>query len=192
MSSSQQVTSGAEEILNEFVHRQETLLLERMSGDFLRDAPHQILADVAHAKTLLSASPRAPRRHGTTRLRNRPRDDDRRRRRAPRPTRHGRRHPDLRRISEVEPAVHAIVSRGVWNPDGEWLPIPYVDAHQAELLFRHKLFALLRDRGLISEERIDLLFSWSHSYFSVHNHTAVYPSDTERLHKLACYLLRGE
>ena len=61
------------------------------------------------------------------------------------------------------PHIHSIVSRGVWTPDGEWLPIAYVDAHQAELLFRHKLFALLRDRGLISEQRIDLLLSWRHS-----------------------------
>ncbi len=61
------------------------------------------------------------------------------------------------------PHIHAIASRGVLKPDGEWLPIPYVDTHQAELLFRHKLLRLLRDRGLISEERIDLLLSWRHS-----------------------------
>ena len=42
-----------------------------------------------------------------------------------------------------------------------------------------------------SQERIDLLLSWRHSGFSVHNHTTVYPSDTEGLHKLACYLMRS-
>ncbi len=89
------------------------------------------------------------------------------------------------------PHIHSIVSRGVFKPDGTWIPVPYVDAHQAELLFRHKLFALLRDRGLISEQRIDLLLSWRHSGFSVHNHTTVYPNDTEGLHKLACYLMRA-
>ena len=61
------------------------------------------------------------------------------------------------------PHIHSIVSRGVFKPDGTWIPVPYVDAHQAELLFRHKLFALLRDRGLISEQRIDMLLSWRHS-----------------------------
>jgi len=86
---------------------------------------------------------------------------------------------------------HAIVSRGVFKPDDEWLPIPYVDTHQAELLFRHKLLRLFRDRGLISEERIDLLLSGRHSSFGVHNRTTVYPSDTEGLHKLACYLMRA-
>lgn len=37
-------------------------------------------------------------------------------------------------------------------------------------------------RGLISEERIDLLLSWRHSGFNIHNHTTVYPNDTEGLH----------
>ncbi len=54
----------------------------------------------------------------------------------------------------------------VWNPDGEWIPIPYVDAHRAELLLRDKLLGLLRDRGLMAEERIDLLLSWRHSSFT--------------------------
>ena len=39
----------------------------------------------------------------------------------------------------------------------------------AEKLFRHKVLALLRRRGLLSQERIDLLNSWRRSGFSVHN-----------------------
>jgi hypothetical protein len=89
------------------------------------------------------------------------------------------------------PHIHSIATRGVWTPDGRWIPIPYVDTHQAELLFRHKLLTLLRDRGLISQDRIDLLLSWRHSGFSVHNRTTVYPNDTEGLHKLTCYLMRA-
>ncbi len=89
------------------------------------------------------------------------------------------------------PHIHSIASRGVWTPDGEWMPDAYVDEHRAELLFRHKLLTLLRDRGLISQERIDLLMSWRHSGFSLHNRTTVYPADTEGLHKLACYLMRA-
>ena len=58
-------------------------------------------------------------------------------------------------------------------------------------VFRHKVLALLRDLDLISEERIDLLLSWRHSGFNIHNHTTVYPNDTEGLHRLACYLHRA-
>jgi Putative transposase len=43
------------------------------------------------------------------------------------------------------PHIHAIVTRGVFLDDGSWLPIPFVDSHKAELLFRHKVLGLLRD-----------------------------------------------
>ncbi len=43
--------------------------------------------------------------------------------------------------------------------------------HKAELVFRHKLLRLLRDRDLISEERIDLLLSWKHSGMRFHQCT---------------------
>jgi len=88
------------------------------------------------------------------------------------------------------PHIHAIVSRGLFLDDGSWHPIPYVDSHKAELVFRHKVLRLLRDRELITQERIDLLLSWRNSGFGVHNRTTVYPTDSEGLEKLACYFMR--
>jgi len=61
------------------------------------------------------------------------------------------------------PHVHALVSRGGWTASGEWISVPYVDEGAAEKLFRHKVLALLRRRGLLSEERIELLLSWRRS-----------------------------
>jgi len=86
--------------------------------------------------------------------------------------------------------VHSTASRGLFLDDGSWHPIPYVDSHKAELVFRHKVLRLLRDRELITQERIDLLLSWRNSGFGVHNRTTVYPTDSEGLHKLACYFMR--
>ena len=83
---------------------------------------------------------------------------------------------------KFNPHIHAIVTRGVFLANGQWHPIPYVDTHKAQLVFRHKILALLRDLDLISEERIDLLVSWRHSGFNIHNHTTVYSNDTEGLH----------
>jgi len=48
------------------------------------------------------------------------------------------------------------------------MPLPYVDEHAAELLFRHKVMSLLQGEGLLSEERTRLLLSWRHTGFSVH------------------------
>ena len=59
--------------------------------------------------------------------------------------------------------MHALVSRGGWTRDWQWVPVPYVDEHAAELLFRHKVLRLLQDTGLLSEERTELLLSWRHT-----------------------------
>lgn len=55
--------------------------------------------------------------------------------------------------ANFHPHVHALVSRGGWTASGEWVPVPYVDEGAAERLFRHKVLALLRRRGLLSQER---------------------------------------
>ncbi|HSF14259.1 MAG TPA: hypothetical protein VLK65_01750 [Vicinamibacteria bacterium] len=51
--------------------------------------------------------------------------------------------------------------------------------------FRRKILRLLRQRELISQERIDLLLSWRNSGFSVHDRTTVYPDDAEGLATLS-------
>ncbi len=56
------------------------------------------------------------------------------------------------------PHIHAIVTRGVFLDDGSWQPIPYVDSHKAELVFRHKVLRFLRDRELIGDVPPDVEF----------------------------------
>ncbi|MHC4066758.1 MAG: transposase, partial [Planctomycetota bacterium] len=48
-------------------------------------------------------------------------------------------------LANWHPHVHAIVSRGGWMQDGEWIPVAFVDEHSAELLYRHKVMRLLQD-----------------------------------------------
>ena len=47
------------------------------------------------------------------------------------------------------------------------IPVPYVNTRKAEELFRHRVMGLLRDKGLLSEQRIKLLLSWRRSGFSI-------------------------
>ena len=93
-------------------------------------------------------------------------------------------------LLEWSPHVHALVSRGGWDRAGIWVPVPYVDATSAELLFRHKVIALLRDEELLSEQRIELLLSWQNTGFSVHDSVTVEPEDAAGSERLARYLLR--
>jgi len=93
-------------------------------------------------------------------------------------------------LANWHPHVHALVSRGGWKHSGEWVPIGYVDEHAAELLFRHKVIRLLQEEGLLSDERTQLLLSWRHTGFSVHNRVRVDQGDTTALERLARYVPR--
>jgi hypothetical protein len=75
--------------------------------------------------------------------------------------------------AKFHPHVYALVSRGGWTARGEWIPLRYLDEGAAERLFRHKVLALLRRRGLLSEDRIELLLSWRRSGFSVHSRVCI-------------------
>jgi hypothetical protein len=91
---------------------------------------------------------------------------------------------------EWSPHVHAMVSRGGWRCDGKGVSVPHVETRSAELLFRHQVIACLRDEGLLTDERIELLLSWRHTGFSVHNRVTVEPGDAAGTERLARYLLR--
>lgn len=80
-------------------------------------------------------------------------------------------------LANWHPHVHALVSRGGWTQGEEWVPVAFVDEHSAELLYRHKVMRLLQDEGLLSDERAELLLSWRHTGFSVHNRVRVEPED---------------
>ena len=48
---------------------------------------------------------------------------------------------------------------------------------RATPLYRHNVIRLLQNEGLLSDERTELLLSWRHSGFSVHNRVRVEPED---------------
>jgi hypothetical protein len=86
--------------------------------------------------------------------------------------------------------MHALVSRGGWTRAWKWVPLAYVDEHAAELLYRHKVMRLLQEEGLLNEERTELLLSWRHTGFSVHNRVRVEPEDQPAVERLARYIMR--
>ena len=84
-----------------------------------------------------------------------------------------------------------MVTQGGWTVSGEWIPVPYVDERAAEKLFRHKVLGLLRRRGLLSQDRIELLLSWRRSGFSVHNRVYAHPEDGRDFEALVRYMMRS-
>jgi len=65
-----------------------------------------------------------------------------------------------------------------------------VDEHAAEMLYRHKVMRLLQEEWLLTEERTELLLSWRHTGFSVHNRVRVEPEDGHAVERLARYIMR--
>jgi hypothetical protein len=66
-----------------------------------------------------------------------------------------------------------------------------VDEGAEEELFRHKVVGLLRRRGLLGQDRIDLLLSWQRSGFSVHNRVYAHPGDDRGFEALVWYRMRS-
>ena len=66
-----------------------------------------------------------------------------------------------------------------------------MDESAAELLYRHKVMRLLQGEGLLSEERTELLLSWRHTGFSVHNRVRVESEDQPAGERLARYIMDG-
>ena len=90
------------------------------------------------------------------------------------------------------PHVHTLASRGGWDRDRRWHPVPYIGEKAAEMLFRQKVLTFLDGEGLVGPERLELLDSWKngHTGFSVHNRVTVASGDSAGLDRLARYLLR--
>jgi hypothetical protein len=71
-----------------------------------------------------------------------------------------------------------------------WIPVPYIDTNAAEKLFRFKILRFLKRKGLLDDERIELLNSFRNSGFSVDTSPTVWPQDSDGLERLGRYLLR--
>jgi len=86
--------------------------------------------------------------------------------------------------------AHCLVSRTLWNTDRLWIPLPYIDTNAGEKLSRHKILHFLKRKGLLSDERIELLNSFRNSGFSVDTSPTVWPQDSDGLERLGRYMLR--
>jgi hypothetical protein len=69
--------------------------------------------------------------------------------------------------ANFNPHAHALVSDGVFSPEGEFLPLPSLDTSAVMQLFRRLLLKRLHQAERLSENFIRNLLSWVHPCFSV-------------------------
>jgi Putative transposase len=78
------------------------------------------------------------------------------------------------------------------NQAGEFLPLSHWDLSVLSEIFRREVCRMLRGKGLLTEERLRLLYSWRHSGFHVHIGAPVEPRrNSSALEGLARYLVRA-
>ncbi len=75
-------------------------------------------------------------------------------------------------------------------PAESGFPFPTSTPTLRKFCFREKVFRLLQQHDLLSDERIKILRSWRHSGFNIHNDIYLYPSDTQAIETLSRYIVR--
>ena len=88
------------------------------------------------------------------------------------------------------PHVHALVTDGVLEKGGGFLPLTQPDFAALEELFRRLVLAELVKAERLSEGFRDRLLTWRHSGFSVYGAQVVLPEESGRLAHLARYATR--
>ena len=90
------------------------------------------------------------------------------------------------------PHLHVLVADGLFAPDGRFHCLPHGAIGPMTELFRHRFLAILREKKLISPNKLSDLLGWKHSGFHVHDgRDDLIASDNHGGRKrLAEYLLR--
>jgi hypothetical protein len=94
-------------------------------------------------------------------------------------------------LVNFHPHLHAIVTEGCFDKQGDFLPIPRVPAHVIRDLFAHKVFKMLLKEGKIHEGTVRLIRSWRHSGFNVDNHVHIEHDNPDGLEGLVQYIVRA-
>ena len=89
------------------------------------------------------------------------------------------------------PHIHCLVTDGVFDPVGDFHPVPKIDSDQATIIFREKVFAMMKERNRISDGLVENMRNWHHSGFSVHNEVVINENDREVLGRLAQYVIHA-
>jgi hypothetical protein len=88
------------------------------------------------------------------------------------------------------PHIHALVSEGVFLPEGRFMPLPPLANEPFLKLWEQEVFGLLLAEGKITEEVVANIRSWTHSGFSVDQSVRLVSGDAQGVRRLIQYFLR--
>jgi len=90
------------------------------------------------------------------------------------------------------PHCHILVTDGCFYGErGMFRVAPPLELKKLEMIFRHKVFRMLLNKGKITKELIAMLSSWRHSGFQVFCGNRILPNDETAMENLARYIIRA-
>jgi len=92
--------------------------------------------------------------------------------------------------ANFNPHCHGLVSDGAFTPDGEFLPLPSLDAAAVCPLFRRLLLLRLHQAERLTESLMQNLLSWVHPGFSVYAGAPVDAAESASMESQARYITR--
>ena len=84
------------------------------------------------------------------------------------------------------PHCHCLVSDGIFDKQLNFHPIPDICIKKATIIFREKVFKMLKENNRISDLLISKMRQWNHSGFSVYNQVVVEENHSDELEKITC------
>jgi hypothetical protein len=92
--------------------------------------------------------------------------------------------------ANFNPHCHGLVTDGAFSPNGEFLPLPSLDASAVCQLFRRLLLLRLHQAERLSESFMQNLLSWVHPGFSVYAGPPVDAAEIASIESQARYITR--
>jgi hypothetical protein len=92
--------------------------------------------------------------------------------------------------ANFHPHLHAIVTEGVFTPDGRFHPVIWPEAKVLEEAFRRRFLQRLEEAERLRPETRERFLSWEHSGFSVEATQRLAAGERERAERLARYATR--
>ena len=89
------------------------------------------------------------------------------------------------------PHLHAVVSLGLFRPDGVFLPMEDVDFSGLEEIFRERFLRMMLRREKVRPETVERMRAWEHSGFAVNSDRKIEAYDRKGLEGLLSYMERA-
>jgi hypothetical protein len=93
--------------------------------------------------------------------------------------------------ANFHPHLHGLVTKGGFTEEGTFYPLPFIDTHKMAIVFRSKVLNMLIKEEKITPDQAQMISSWPHPGFNIHNEVKISSNDQQGRIKLAQYIIKA-